>query len=129
MINITTPIVVTNNINSLRRLEMVNFIDNWQDATPSAAVLVQFFGGVGMKKYGVPVWLVAKDSDVCTVATANTNSVEFDDMVKLAQVEKAGAYTAITGAFYSGNRTRPQRYNAVEAILPQWLLGSEFAGT
>jgi len=130
MINITTPVTVTNNISSLRRIEVVNFVDNWKDATPNAAVAVQFYGGAGMKKYGYPVWLIAMDAAASTIASVNTSSQEFGDMIVLSQVVKAGAYTAITSAFNAGaNRTTAQRCVAAEAAVSQYLLGSEFAGT
>lgn len=130
MITFSIPITVANNINTLRRAEIVSLIDNWKDATPNAAVCVQFYGGAGMKKYGNPVWLVAKDSGESIVASASPASQEFGDMIVLTQAARPGAYTAVMTAFNAGaKKTTPQRCLATEAAVMQHLMGAEFAGT
>lgn len=127
MLTLSTALPVSNLINLIRRLEVLEVRDERislsfppeQNFAPSMSICVRAYGAAGVP-YGV-YWLRVSDSGTCTGLDVNATPTTDRDQLKEVTVALSGTpYTTLAGLFWanvSGQATPAKHIKAVEDAI------------
>lgn len=127
MLTLSTALPVSNLINLIRRLEVLEVRDERislsfppeQNFTPSMSICVRAYGAAGVP-YGV-YWLRVSDSGTCTGLDVNSAPATDRDQLKEVAISLAGApYIALKEIFWAnvgGAPTAEKHLKAVENAI------------
>jgi hypothetical protein len=120
MITFTTPVSVVNNIPNLRKVKVLEVIDNYRASPPNLRIGLQILGS-GSVPYGDLLWIYAYDAQASGVLAVNSVSATVLDQLVVVERSLAGTpYTTLAGIWHANTNaggTRDLRLKAVEAAL------------
>lgn len=133
MITLTTPVPVANNINNIRKVQVVDVIDNALASPPNLTMVARAFGA-GAIPYGVEYRLYAYDAQACGVLAVNSMPQDTMDQLSVQARSLTGTpYTTLAAIWHANTGaggSRANRLKAVEAALPgAGMLDAALAGT
>jgi hypothetical protein len=133
MITFTTPVPVVNNINNLRKVQVVDVTDNHRSSPPNLRIGLQVFG-TGSVPYGDVLWIYAYDAQASGVLAVNSMPATVLDQLIVVERSLAGTpYTTLAGIWNANTNsggTLTLRLKAVEnALIANGMLDAALTGT